>query len=49
MNDEQLWNKNWQGKPKYSEKKTYTIIAPWSDLGWSPGRRAGFMFIIADI
>jgi hypothetical protein len=41
-----LWNEDWQGKPKYSEK-TYssdtlsTTNPTWHDLGSNPGRRGG--------
>jgi hypothetical protein len=40
------WNKDWQWKPKYSEK-TYpsttlsTTNPTWPDPGWNPGRRGG--------
>jgi hypothetical protein len=40
------WNKNWQGKPKYSEKTcsnaTLSTTNPtWPDVGSDPGRRGG--------
>jgi hypothetical protein len=40
------WNKNWQGKPKYSEKTclstTLSTTNPtWYDLGSNMGRRGG--------
>jgi hypothetical protein len=39
-----LWNEDWQGKPKYSEKTclsaTLSTTNPtWPDLGSNPGRR----------
>jgi hypothetical protein len=46
MSVEQLWNENWQGKPKYSEK-TYpsatlsTTNPTWSDLGLNLGHHSG--------
>jgi hypothetical protein len=41
-----LWNGNWQGKSKYSEKTcpsaTLSTTNPtWPDLGLNPGRRGG--------
>jgi hypothetical protein len=40
------WNKNCQGKPKYSEKTCPSTTLPttnptWPDLGSNPGRRGG--------
>jgi hypothetical protein len=41
------WNKNWQGKPKYSEKRCLsaafsTTNSTWSDLGSNPVRRLSY-------
>jgi hypothetical protein len=42
-----LWNEDWQGKPKYSEKKPAPApLCPphnptWLDPGLNPGRRVG--------
>jgi hypothetical protein len=40
------WNENWQGKPKYSEKKclsatSFTTHSTWPDLGLNPDRHGG--------
>jgi hypothetical protein len=40
------WSKNWQGKPKYSEKTCpsatlFTTNPTWLDLGSNPGRSGG--------
>jgi hypothetical protein len=41
-----LWNEDWQGKPKYSEKTCpsdtlSTTFPNWPDQGSNPGRRCG--------
>jgi hypothetical protein len=49
-----LWNEDWQGKPKYSEKTcpsaTLSTTNPtWPDPGANPGRRGGMHVDITDI
>jgi hypothetical protein len=44
------WNKNWQGRPKYSEKTCpRTTLScrnhPWLKLGWDPGCHNGKLSI----